>query len=128
MNLPQYQSHKKVRAAKILNVGACFLRRLPESRAVLTHFELTLEGIDNPVEVSYEWQAKHHPESGGYYVVYEDGYTSYSPADAFEGGYTLIDSIPEEITRPFGTCAITGPREDVAFILKHLPDVDDEEY
>lgn len=27
---------------------------------------------------------------GGYYVVYEDGYESWSPAEAFEKGYTLI--------------------------------------
>lgn len=27
---------------------------------------------------------------GGYYVVYDDGYTSYSPAKAFEEGYARI--------------------------------------
>jgi len=27
---------------------------------------------------------------GDYYVVYEDGYKSISPAKAFEEGYTLI--------------------------------------
>ncbi len=35
---------------------------------------------------------KHDPKPGGYYVVYEDGYTSWSPADAFEGGYTRIQA------------------------------------
>ena len=33
---------------------------------------------------------KHNPEAGGYYVVYEDGYKSFSPAKAFEEGYTRI--------------------------------------
>ena len=33
---------------------------------------------------------KHKPEVGGYYVVYEDGYKSFSPAGAFESGYTLL--------------------------------------
>lgn len=33
---------------------------------------------------------KHKPSVGGYYVVYADGYTSFSPADAFENGYTRI--------------------------------------
>lgn len=29
-----------------------------------------------------------------------------------------------EITRPYGKCSITGPAEDVSFIIRHLPDVD----
>ncbi len=33
----------------------------------------------------------HHPAIGGYLVLYEDGYLSYSPADPFEEGYKLID-------------------------------------
>ena len=28
---------------------------------------------------------------GGYLVVYEDGFRSWSPAEAFEGGYTRIE-------------------------------------
>jgi hypothetical protein len=40
--------------------------------------------------VSLEYLDKHSPQAGGYYVVYEDGYRSYSPAAAFEAGYTLI--------------------------------------
>jgi hypothetical protein len=43
-----------------------------------------------PFEVSQEYISKHKPEVGGYYVVYEGGYKSFSPADAFRGGYTLI--------------------------------------
>lgn len=31
----------------------------------------------------------------------------------------------DEVTRPYGTCAITGPKEDVSFIMRHLPDVDE---
>ena len=30
-------------------------------------------------------------KSGGYYVRYPDGYESWSPAEAFEEGYTLVD-------------------------------------
>jgi hypothetical protein len=33
---------------------------------------------------------KHKPEVGGYYVVYKDGYRSFSPAEAFETGYEKI--------------------------------------
>ena len=40
------------------------------------------------VEVGYCQQ--HKPKSGGYFVRYEDGYESFSPAAAFEGGHTPI--------------------------------------
>lgn len=40
---------------------------------------------------------------------------------------TLSPRPAGEITRPYGKCAITGPDVDVAFILKHLPDVDTAE-
>ena len=33
---------------------------------------------------------KHKPHAGGYYVVYDDGYKSFSPAKAFEEGYRLL--------------------------------------
>lgn len=53
--------------------------------------------------VSKEYMDKHKPEAGGYYVVYEDGYTSFSPAEAFEGGYTLVmDYDPDQSANPIG--------------------------
>ena len=118
-----YQCHKKVRAAKITNVRANYVRDLPQSTPTFTHVDLFLEGSDVPTPMSVEWNEKHLPRIGGYYVVYEDGYASYSPAQAFEEGYTLIDE--GQVTRPFGACSITGTREDIAFIFKQLPDVDD---
>jgi len=42
------------------------------------------------VAVDSRWIAKHDPQPGGYYVRYADAYASYSPAEAFESGYTLI--------------------------------------
>ncbi|MCX6845050.1 MAG: hypothetical protein NTU84_00535 [Verrucomicrobia bacterium] len=42
-----------------------------------------------PIHVTHDYVHKHKPEVGGYYVVYADGYKSYSPAKAFEEGYTL---------------------------------------
>lgn len=44
------------------------------------------------IPVSKEWLDKHNPQPGGYYVVYQDGYASYSPAKAFEEGYTRIEN------------------------------------
>ena len=43
-----------------------------------------------PFRVDWEYMHKHKPEVGGYYVVYEDGYKSFSPAKAFEDGYAAV--------------------------------------
>ena len=42
------------------------------------------------VYVSGDYLGKHTPQLGGYYVVYDDGYSSFSPAKAFEEGYTRL--------------------------------------
>jgi len=42
-------------------------------------------------EVTHEWVKEKHAEAGGYYVMYKDGYSAFSPAEAFEEGYTFID-------------------------------------
>ena len=41
-------------------------------------------------KVDFEYMHKHKPQVGGYYVVYKDGYKSFSPAEAFETGYEKI--------------------------------------
>ncbi len=80
--LPKYQSHKIVHALKIKKLekpppsGDCIF--LPEE-----------EGYDWKF-LSAEYMKKHKPQVGGYYVVYDDGYQSWSPAKAFEEGYTKI--------------------------------------
>lgn len=43
-----------------------------------------------PFTVDREYLTKHQPIVGGYYVVYKDGYKSFSPAKEFEDGYTLL--------------------------------------
>lgn len=75
--LPLYRSHKLVRAAKITGIhfgDSCLLE---------------LDGAGN-VKVDAAWSHKHQPDPGGYFVVYADGYQSFSPADAFESGYTRV--------------------------------------
>jgi hypothetical protein len=42
------------------------------------------------IPVPLAFVEKHAPEPGGYFVVYADGYRSFSPAQAFESGYTEI--------------------------------------
>jgi hypothetical protein len=80
--MPQYQCHKKVRALRINYIRQKFEDGFGMSWILHTGFE--------PIIVGADYIFKHAPEEGGYYVVYEDGYVSYSPAAAFESGYTLI--------------------------------------
>jgi hypothetical protein len=80
--LPVYQCHKVVKAAKILSVR---LQGEPES--VL---ELDLAPGRASVVVDAAFMLKHSPKVGGYFVIYEDGYQSWSPAEAFEAGYSRI--------------------------------------
>lgn len=82
--MPQYLCHKKVWALKITAVDP-----IAETGGA----KLTVEPADRyaPIEVDQDYVAKHAPFAGGYYVVYEDGYKSFSPAAAFEAGYELIN-------------------------------------
>lgn len=79
-DLPRYQCHKRVGALKIKAIDACVITPADEAYA--------------PFEVPREYLAKHQPQPGGYYVVYDDGYQSFSPAETFEQGYTRILSLP----------------------------------
>ncbi len=84
--MPRYQCHKIVRALEIkevipappLQIGVTVATLVPEEEGFL------------PFAVSLDYMRKHEPVAGGYYVVYEDGYESFSPAAAFENGYTKI--------------------------------------
>lgn len=82
--MPRYRCHKCVSAAKIFTV--------------LTHIDgmldLTMETPEGKVikaRMSADWNHKHAPDKGGYLVMYDDGYMSYSPASAFNAGYTLLE-------------------------------------
>ena len=77
--MPRYTSHKTVYALKIKSVA-----RQLDGDAFITPAE---DGYA-PFMADVDYVAKHCPEAGGYYVVYADGYASFSPAAAFESGYT----------------------------------------
>lgn len=81
VQLPRYQCHKVVWALKIKAVETG-----PHGSAIIYPEE---PGY-GPVDVDIEYLRKHQPEVGGYYVIYDDGYKSWSPAAAFESGYTRI--------------------------------------
>lgn len=81
VELPQYLCHKVVRAAKITALRPNGNPDMPD---------LALGEIGGIVTLLPDWFEKHKPVVGGYYVVYEDGYASFSPAKAFEEGYTRL--------------------------------------
>lgn len=78
--MPVYVCHKIVGALKILRITA-------EQNGDI--YIIPAEKDYNPFRVSNEYMLKHNPLEGGYYVKYKDGYESYSPANAFESGYSL---------------------------------------
>ncbi len=79
--LPRYKCHKEVCALKIAGI-----QPVVGGAAIITPAD---EGYA-PFNVDQEYVAKHKPQVDGYYVVYDDGYKSYSPAKAFEEGYSRI--------------------------------------
>jgi len=85
--MPRYVCHKQVWALKI----ASLKEGVEDKNSVLMSF--SDEGYA-PIHVDFDWYYRHKPEAGGYYVVYRDGYKSYSPAKAFEDGYTLQSGAP----------------------------------
>lgn len=78
--LPLYQCHKQVGALKVRGIVK-----------VEVGFELHFEDDRfAPHPVPNQWVAHCEPHIGGYFVRYEDGYESFSPARVFEMGYTAI--------------------------------------
>lgn len=78
--LPRWQCHKTVEAFKIIDIEALSNGRV----------QLLGEG-DQAIVCDAAYVDKHRPQVGGYYVKYHDGYASWSPADAFEDGYTPVE-------------------------------------
>jgi hypothetical protein len=82
IKLPRYQCHKQVWALKIEEI----MPARDNDGALI----VPADDAYADFEVDAAYIQKHKPEVGGYYVVYDDGYKSFSPAKAFEEGYTRI--------------------------------------
>jgi len=86
--LPEYKCHKTVWALKIADLQ---LVDGGESGGIITPVE---QGYA-PFPVDEEFIRKRLPTNragviGGYWVLYKNGYQAWSPAEAFEEGYTLL--------------------------------------
>lgn len=97
--LPRYQCHKQVHALKIAGI-----QPVVGGSAIIT----PAEGSYAPFTVDADYVSKHKPQQGGFYVVYDDGYKSYSPAQAFEEGYTRI----VDDAKPFDWAALQKLRKE----------------
>jgi len=88
VEMPKYKSHKEVWALKIKSIvrDGEGENRETDGSAMITPEE---EGYA-PFKVDHEYMHKHKPQVGGYYIVYKDGYKSFSPAEAFKEGNALI--------------------------------------
>ena len=91
--MPRYRCHKEVWALKIAGIkrhneddpGA-----ETDGSAMLMFEESDPSICYSPIRVDHDYMRKHNPQVGGYYVVYKDGYKSWSPAEVFEDGYSRI--------------------------------------
>lgn len=95
IEMPKYRSHKDVWALKIRDISDPTEPGNESDGSRLLHFEEQGYGARR---VSAEFVRKHlplvhlhnHPYRGGYFVVYKDGYESFSPAQPFEEGNTRL--------------------------------------
>jgi len=89
--MPKYKCHKEVWALKIAKLELDLTLAAAENRETTGGAWITPsdEGYAK-FHVDAEYMRKHKPHGGGYYVVYADGYKSFSPAAAFEEGYNRI--------------------------------------
>jgi len=81
--LPKYKCYKEVWALRIAAI------EIHEDKSATI---APADGDYAPFKTAPGWADKFHgsDEDTGYYVVYADGYKSWSPTDAFESGYTKI--------------------------------------
>lgn len=124
--LPRYKCHKVVHALKIKEVSTI-------APCTITPAD---EGFE-PFIVDPKLFSRYVASPGDYYVVYDDGYASLSPAKAFEEGYMRFEparttprptiaelekilndpnALPVEIT-PAGEVMNSGLREHIRFAL-----------
>lgn len=95
--MPLYQCHKQVRALKIKEI-------IKKPVSLGEHYngftyDLVFEDQDfPPYTITAQFMKRSHCKVGGYFIQYEDGYLSYSPAEAFEDGYTRLSSREKPLT------------------------------
>lgn len=110
--MPKYRCHKVVHALKIEGID----KNHPDGGATLA-----VQAGFAAIGVDRDWVTRFKPADGyplGYYVVYEDGYKSWSPTEVFEKGYSRLES-GAEVTSPLAQ--LTRIQEQQAKLVKAHP-------
>lgn len=105
--MPKYQCHKKVWALKISSIED---PTIPGNESDGSRIIIPADDGFAAFKVDREYVHKHKPEVGGYYVVYSDGYKSFSPAKAFEEGYSKIEPYSDPIPMEPNCCGPSKAR------------------
>lgn len=85
VDMPKYKSHKTVWAVKIMEVVDQGTDTTADENPIV------LLKFDKPYgDLRINLRGKPTPQASWYLVQYEDGYVSFSPAEQFEKGNTLI--------------------------------------
>jgi len=114
LHMRRFKCHKEVHAEVILDV-----RRPNES---YRDFRIVLQGSGEFV-VPKDVFARGTPKGGDYYVVYDDGYQSWSPKATFEAGYDeIIPPDPAVVLEQFlSDNWELGPKDLAAKLLAEDP-------
>ena len=91
--IPKYVCNKVVWAAKILEIQTPTNIKANKAGCKIAILDIP-DNFPTAVPLIAEYMIKHDPKIGGYFVVYEDGYQSFFPADVFETGYSLEQDPP----------------------------------
>lgn len=105
--LPVYKSHKLVRALKISSMNLlydCYGTALIVPADQRYKEFLTCQG--------WSERFKGDESDFGYWVLYEDGYESWSPSYAFENGYSLV--MPAHCKRSINSHKVNGLNEAIS--------------
>ena len=86
--MPRYKSHKEVMALKL--VGAS---KNDDGTVIIQPADASYPSFLADVEFGKRFNGV--SDDPGYYVLYNDGYASWSPTKVFEEGYTLLDGGPD---------------------------------
>ena len=95
--LAQYQSIKRVLAGKITEVvdAGCYVQNT-DGTSVLRLYASNMT-------------ARYTPVVGDWWMIYEDGYQSLSPAKMFEDGYVLFGPSADNLGAAVRRAGLAGP-------------------
>lgn len=85
-DLANWTSHKVVKAGKLISLDTEYHAEL--MRSIFTATVQDASGAPTKMDCPTGMFARGIPAPGDYIVIYDDGYKSWSPAKAFEDGYT----------------------------------------